>query len=268
MRRLVGLLLAVLTTVGLVSACTVPTPKPPLRAEMWGDSIGMQSAPYVNYFLGLSGKAVGRNHTFPGTAMCDWFSDIRSELNPANRSGFHPQAIVMVFRGVGYTACVRDRNGVPLTGQALINKYAADAATIIGIASKAKVPVYFASTPIYRAQASLYVGDTPLGVMESTLPARNPGKKVRFIDAALSVELNGHYTDTLPCLPGEACSGHWPKGTNTVVVREADGGHFCPVKEVSTGNSFGSTTCPVYSPGARRYALAITGRISADFHLG
>jgi hypothetical protein len=266
MRRLVGLLLAALTAVGLVSACTAPAPKPPLRVEMWGDSIGMQSASYVNFFLGLSGKAVGRNHTFPGTAMCDWFSDIRNELDPANRSGFHPQAIVMVFTGVGYTSCVR-RNGVPLTSQALINKYQADAQTIIAIAAKARVPVYFASAPIYRAQASLYVGDTPLGVMESKLPARNPGKGVRFIDAALSVELHGHYTATLPCLPGEKCTGRWPDGQLTVVVREADGGHFCPVKEVATGDAFGLTTCPVYSPGARRYAVALTSRIFADFHL-
>ena len=101
------------------------------------------------------------------------------------------------------------------------------------MAAKARVPVYFASTPIYRAQASLYVGDTPLGVMESKLPARNPGKGVRFIDAAQSVELNGHYTDTLPCLAGEKCTGRWPDGQFTVVVREADGGHFCPVKEVA-----------------------------------
>jgi hypothetical protein len=262
-RRLVGLLLAALAAVGLVSACTVPAPKPPLRVEVWGDSIGMQSAPYVNFFLGLSGKAVGRNHTFPGTAMCDWFSDIRSELNPANRSGFHPQAIVMVFTGVGYTSCVKG-----LGPQELINKYHADAETIIAMAAQAKVPVYFASTPIYEAQASQYVGDTALGVMESKLPAQNPGKGVRFINAALSVELNGHFTFTLPCLAGETCTGHWPNGTKTVVVREADGGHFCPVKEVATGDAFGLTTCPVYSPGARRYALAITSRILADFHLG
>ncbi len=262
MRRLVGLLLAALTAAGLLSACTTPAPKAPLRVEMWGDSIGMQSAPYVNFFLGLGGKAVGRNHTFPGTAMCDWFNDIRSELNPANRSGFHPQAIVMVFTGVNYTACVKG-----LTGPALINKYHADAETIIGIAAKARVPVYFASTPIYKAQASLYVGDTPLGVMESKLPAQNPAKGVRFINAALSVELNGHFTFTLPCLPGETCKVA-PNGTKYVVVREADGGHFCPVTEVPTGDAFGLTTCPVYSPGARRYALAITTRILTDFHLG
>ena len=40
------------------------------------------------------------------------------------------------------------------------------------------------------------------------------------------------------------------------------------MKEVPTGDAFGLTTCPVYSPGARRYAMAITGRILSDFHLG
>src|ERR1700759_3635811 len=97
---LVGLAV-VLTAVG----CT-PT-KPPLRVEFWGDSMGTQAGPYFNYFIAASGKATSRTHTFPGTSLCDWIPDIRAELNPANRSGFHPQAAVIEFNEFAYTACMR-----------------------------------------------------------------------------------------------------------------------------------------------------------------
>jgi hypothetical protein len=104
--------------------------------------------------------------------------------------------------------------------------------------------------------------------MFSQLPTRYPeGGLVRFIDGAAAVEWHGHYTDTLPCLPWEKCTGRWPDGTPTVVVREADGTHFCPVKEVPIPNGGGFTQCPVYMGGATRYALAIAGPILRDFHV-
>ena len=102
--------------------------------------------------------------------------------------------------------------------------------------------------------------------MFSQLPGRFPaGGLVRFIDGAAAVEWHGRYSLTLPCLPWEACTGHWPDGTRTVVVREADGAHFCPVTEVPAGGGF--TRCPVYMGGAARYALAIAGPVLRDFHL-
>ena len=240
---------------------------PPLRVELWGDSMGMQSAPAFSFLLGLSDNAVTANHTFPGTAICDWLSDIRSEVDPANPSGFHPQAAVFVFSGVSYTPCTRGPGGVPLTGAALINKYRADAAQAIAIFAQAHIPVYFASVPISRDNAAAgAVGDTPLGRMYATLPTRYPGTP-RFVDSALAVEWHGRYTDTLPCAKGETCTGHWPNGTPTVIVREADGRHFCPVAEVPTGDGFGFSTCPVVMPGALRFMGAITTKVLHDFEL-
>ena len=236
--------------------------------ELWGDSISAQAAPYFTNLLGLSGKAIGRTHTFPGTALCDWISGIRSELNPLNGSGFRPDAAVIQFSGDAFTPCMRGPNGVAYSGQALLDKYAADSGTVIALAARAKIPVYFVSTPISRAEAALgYVGDTPFGVMFSRLPARYPGGTARFIDAARAVERSGHYSDTLPCAAGETCTGRWPDGTPTVVVREADGGHFCPVKEVPDGDPLGLTKCPVYMPGAERFMRAITSRVLRDFGL-
>jgi hypothetical protein len=236
-----------------------------VRVEVWGDSIAGQASPYISFYLGLSGKATARVHTFPGTAMCDWFNDMRSEL--ASPTGFHPQAVVIQFSGDAFTPCMKNAAGVALTGQALVNKYQQDSAGVISLFTRVHVPVYFVSTPISRAQAAQgYVGNAPVGVLFSKLPRIYPaGGLTRFIDGAAAVEWQGHYTDTLPCAPWETCTGHWPDGTKTVVVREADGVHFCPVREVPDGSGF--TKCPVYMGGATRFALAISGRVLHDFHL-
>jgi hypothetical protein len=189
---------------------------------------------------------------------------MRSEIDPSNPDGFHPQVVVIQFSGDAFTPCMKDNSGVSLSGQALVNKYAADSATAIAMFTAAKIPVYFVTTPISRREAAQgNVGNTPLGVMFSKLPKlfhANP--LVRFADAAAAVELHGHYTDTLPCEKGETCTGHWPDGTPTVVVRQADGTHFCPVQEVMVN---GTTSCPAPMPGARRYVLAIIARIAQDF---
>jgi hypothetical protein len=249
-------LVGVLAALG-VSSCTLTKPAP-LRVEFWGDSIGFQAAPYINYFIDATGKATVRTRVFPATSLCDWLPEIRRELDPANRTAFHPQAVVLEFTGVALYPCMQDAHGVPLAGQAIINKYVADTATAIAIATKAHVPIYFVSPPIYKEDAAKYVDTTPLGVMYSKLPARYPGGLVRYIDAAQAVEWHGHYTDTLPCSPWEHCTGRWPDGTKTVVVRENDGRHFCPAPEVFWD-------CPVPSPGAWRYAAAITTPVLHDF---
>jgi hypothetical protein len=139
------LLAAVLAAFGLV-ACT-PTP-PPLRVELWGDSISAQASSYFNYFVGVNGKAVGRTHAFGGAALCDWFADMRAETDPANPAAFHPQAVVIQFSGDAFTPCMKDANGRPLSGQAVINKYASDAAKVIAYFTSRHTPVYFVSTPI------------------------------------------------------------------------------------------------------------------------
>jgi hypothetical protein len=64
---------------------------------------------------------------------------------------------------------------------------------------------------------------------------------------------NGAYTQTLPCLPAEPCTG--PSGTN--VVRAPDGVHFCPTGNTTAEGYF--EVCDVYSSGAFRYAVAMLG---------
>ena len=171
---------------------------------------------------------------------------------------------MLQFSGNAYTSCMQER-GVPLAGDQLVAKYRGDVMTAIGLAQAAHATVYVASSPIPGSAARLYTGQTPLGVMYSQLPADYPGL-VRFIDAATPLEWQGKFTATLPCAAGETCTGRWPDGTKTVVVRQSDGMHFCPVPvRVVLGVT---DPCPVYSPGASRFAAALAAPVIRDFDLG
>ena len=262
--RLLFAAVLLLVSVGLAS-CTPPKsagPKP-LRVEVWGDSFSAQAEPYINFYMNLSHKAAVHVHAYGATALCDWFTDMRNESNPQNPAGWHPQVVIIQFFGDSFTTCMQ-KNGVSLQGQALVNKYAADAKYAISIFAARHVPVYFMSTPLSIYQSKDYTGLSPMGQMFAHLPARYPtGDLVRYIDGATPLELNGKFTYTLPCLPWETCTGHWTNGTKTVVVRESDGFHFCPVAEKP--NAFGVRGCPVAMPGAGRFALAMSGTVSRDF---
>lgn len=98
--------------------------------------------------------STSRARVFPATSLCDWLPEIRSELDPANRAGYHPQAVVLDFTGVALFPCMKDAHGVPLAGQAIIDKYVADSATAITLASRVHVPIYFVSPPIFREDAA------------------------------------------------------------------------------------------------------------------
>ncbi len=257
-RRLaLPLILCLASSLGF-SACTAQPPK--LRVEIYGDSLAYQAAPYLNYFLGYSGKVDTKDSVFAATAICNWLPTIGREEDSRNASGYHPNAIVMIFSGVALYPCMKGANGVALSGQALIDKYESDARIAIMFAARSHIPIYFVSTPISKADADKYVGDTPLGQMFANLAKEIPGGFVRFIDAAQAVEWRGHYTDTLPCAAFEHCTGRWPDGTPTVVVRNADGVHFCPVQEIFFD-------CPTSMPGAMRFAAAISKQVLVDLHV-
>ena len=84
---------------------------------------------------------------------------------------------------------------------------------------------------------------------------------VTYVDAGTAVELPGHtYTDTLPCLEHESCTGPVVDGVHSNVVRSADGGHFCPTEKVNDSGVIGG--CPVYSSGAYRYANAMVNALT------
>ena len=108
--------------------------------------------------------------------------------------------------------------------------------------------VYLVGLP-YDEAASLNLNIAALNQLYASLAAVNTG--VDYVDAGQAVMAYGAFTWTLPCLPGEPCTG--PSGTN--VVRSPDGVHFCPSATVTVVDYFAE--CSVYSSGAFRFASAM-----------
>lgn len=79
-----------------------------------------------------------------------------------------------------------------------------------------------------------------------------------YVDAGAAVLDHGRWTDALPCLPDEPCSGiAGAVATDgpVNVVRAPDGNHFCPVAHDAVDGVV--ATCPVWSSGAYRYGTAM-----------
>ena len=241
-------------------------PAGPLRVEIWGDSLVQQTADYLRFFFQVSGKVTLTVHAFGGTAICDWLPDMRKELSSSDPTAFHPQVAVLAFNGDTGTPCMSDLAGNQLLGQTLVQKYLDDSAKAVDLFTRAKVPVYFVTDPLDSVTNFVYVDFTQIGQLFEQMPKRHPaGGLVRWIDAASPLELDGHFTFTLPCQPWETCTGTWPDGTKTVVVRQADGMHFCPVTQLLDASGHGY--CPTTMPGATRYAMAISEPVLRDLRL-
>lgn len=221
------------------------TPVPPLsgtlRVNLYGDSIGWETEDALAADLAATGRATLKREVFPGTAVCDWLSYMRRDL--ANSP---PQAAVLVFRGVNYTPCVRGPGGQRLTGVALADRFEADTRTAVGLLTSAGVHVYLVRAPVARNDdMPALVGDRFARVAQSM-----PG--ATYVDAgAIDEGPDRTFATALPCLPTETCTRTDADGAPVTVVRSPDGSHFCPVVPPPW------VKCPVYSPGAIRFAAEV-----------
>ena len=111
-----------------------------------------------------------------------------------------------------------------------------------------RAEVYLVGLP-YDESPGLNVNVAALNQLYASLAAADTG--VDYVDAGQAVMAYGTFTWTLPCLPGEPCTG--PSGTD--VVRAPDGVHFCPTATVTVVDYFAE--CSVYSSGAFRFAAAM-----------
>ena len=221
------------------------TPVPPLsgtlRVNLYGDSIGWETEDALAADLAATGRATLKREVFPGTAVCDWLSYMRRDL--ANSP---PQAAVLIFRGVNYTPCVRGPGGQRLTGAALADRFEADTRTAVGLLTPAGVHVYLVRAPVARNDdMPALVGDRFARVAQSM-----PG--ATYVDAgAIDEGPDRTFVAALPCLPTETCTRTDADGAPVTVVRSPDGSHFCPVVPPPW------VKCPVYSPGAIRFAAEV-----------
>jgi acetyl esterase/lipase len=227
------------------------------RVVLYGDSLAWESRNAFSAALAGVGITEVTTRTFGGTAICDWFAQMR-----ADDVALHPDAVVIEFSGNALTPCMKYPSGLAIAGLAYLTKYAADARTALGIFAPGGSLVYFAGSPISRRASAAHDPTTSeLHAIYASVAASSP--LGRYVDAGAAVTDHGAWTPTLPCLGGEPCTGgRDASGTPVNVVRSPDGAHFCPGAPPAVGGV--TSTCPVWSGGAWRFGTAMADPIPLD----
>jgi hypothetical protein len=234
------------------TAATRPASKHyPHQVALFGDSLAWEAQPYWTAFIHEDNEAAVTADTFGGTATCDFLNRMR-EVEAKD----HPIAVELLFSGNNLTPCMK---GLELYTQAYYQAYRENTLAAIRIFSTGDTHVYLIGAPITKKQVSV-PGWQRLNQLYAQIAQGDPSR-VTYVNAGLAVEgPGGTFTETLPCLEGQPCTGPTVDGTRTNVVRAPDGTHFCPAKE---GDVHGVIDrCPVYSSGAYRFAQAMVAPLA------
>ena len=92
---------------------------------LYGDSLAWEARNVFEQALADQPVEVV-TRTFGGTAICDWHDEMTDDA-----ATLRPGLVVIEFVGNNYTSCMQDHAGEPLTGAALVDRYAADAEAAI-----------------------------------------------------------------------------------------------------------------------------------------
>jgi hypothetical protein len=213
---------------------------------LYGDSLAWEASDSFNDSFAGHPDVQVHTRTFGGTAICDWLDQMASDA-----ASLTPGIVVIEFSGNSFTPCMHDANGTPLTGPAVDERYAVDAASVIATFSPIGTHVVLAGAPVSGSNSAA------IGRLNSIYSAlADDHDSVSYADAGRSVLAGDSYTITLPCLSSEPCDGGYNSdGLPVNVVRSSDGIHFCPV----SGEAVQGITdnCPVWSSGAYRYGRAL-----------
>jgi hypothetical protein len=219
----------------------------PLRVGEYGDSLAMQAVPFFNFALSSADTS---DQQYGGTSICSWFDQMHQDATT-----FRPEAAVLQFEGDAFAPCMA---GVTPGTLAYFDRYASDAETAINIFAAIGAHVYIAGAP--SSQSSTAGWDT-LNNVYAAVARSSPD--ATYIDAGASVENDGQFTFTLPCLSFEQCTGPVVNGVASNLVRDPSGTHFCPTGNFTIVGESGY--CDVWSSGAFRYGLAMASGVARDF---
>ena len=140
------------------------------------------------------------------------------------------EAIILEFSGNALTPCMA---GLSYYTPAYYAKYRADTMAAISTWVRTGAHVFLIGAPVTRQQQESVPLWDALNLQYAQIAAADP-VHVTYVDAGAAVEgPGGVYSQTLPCLIGEPCTGPVVDGVPSNVVRAADGVHFCPVAEVA-----------------------------------
>ena len=213
------------------------------RIALYGDSLGMEAGGDFSYIAHAAGAST-LIRTYGGLAVCDFLPTMRSDA-----VSWQPTAAVLEFSGDAFTSCMAGAAiGTPLYYQ----RYEADMQTAIDTFRPYGTEVFIVGIP-YDASTVENQNVTNLNKIYASVAAANIG--VTYLDAGQAVMSASTFTQTLPCLPSEPCTG--PSGTN--VIRAPDGIHFCPTGQTTIDGDL--AVCNVYSSGAYRFAAAMLAPI-------
>jgi hypothetical protein len=222
-------------------------PPGPLRVAEYGDSLAMES---ITFFDNALSGAVTKDTQYGGVSICSWLPQMQQDA-----ATFRPEAVVLEFSGDAFAACM---NGVQPYTPPYYAKYQADEAAAIALFERIGARVYVAGYPISLGTESNPLWNQ-LNLDYAATASSTPD--AAYVDAGASVENNGAFTFSLPCLFFEPCLNQPSPGQN--LVRDPPGGHFCP-----TGNAVvvgEMAVCPVWSSGAFRYGSAMASGVVKDF---
>ena len=179
----------------------MPEPVGDRRVILYGDSLAWESQSFFVAALGRAGITKVTTRTFGGTAICDWLPQMHLDAATPR-----PDAVVVEFSGNALTPCMRNSLGGAQSGLAYFHEYAADAATVLRIFTPDHTLVFFAGAPISRSGELDHSPTTAiLHTIYAFVAASTPYG--RYVDAGASVLVDGRWTETLPCLPAEPCTG-------------------------------------------------------------
>jgi len=216
---------------------------------LYGDSLAWEARDA--FVTSFAGRADVTDRTFGGTAICDWL-----ETMAADALGIQPGAVVVEFSGNSFTPCMFSADGAALRDGALIDRYRADAESVITMFVHSGTQVVFAGSPAAPPAA----GRPALNDVYERLADEHDG--VHYVDAGAAVLDEGRWTATLPCLAAEPCEGGVDdNGAPANAVRAPDGLHFCPAGTEALDGVTG--TCSVWSSGAFRFGVAMAAPLVA-----
>jgi hypothetical protein len=233
---------------GQASTTTQPPQYPP-RVALFGDSLAWEAQPYYTDLVHATGETALTYDSHGGTAICDWLQRMREVV-----AQHHPVAAQLEFSGNALTPCM---SGFAPPTQAYYDKYRADTEAAIAIFVPAGAHVFLVGAPINRHSDPDW---DRLNQQYASIAAADPAH-VTYVDAGTAVEGPGHtFTETLPCLAVEPCTGPVVDDVPSNTVRSPDGAHFCPVQSGDAEGVIGG--CTVYSSGAYRYANAMVAALA------
>ncbi len=228
----------------------------PRVVMLYGDSLAWESQDHFESAFAHRPEVDVITKTFGGTAICDWLDVMRTDA-----TAIQPDAVVVEFSGNALTKCMLDADGRPLTGDAYLNRYLADAQAVVAIFESIDARVYFAGAPTPRVTGEDHTGFNggQLNALYRDV-ASAPDDRVEYVDAGAAVLDDGRWTASLPCLPDEPCEGGVDADGQAVnLVRAPDGAHFCPTGDAAVAGV--TDRCAVWASGAYRFGRSMANPV-------